>query len=62
MHLYGQDPTAFGFTKIKTNAQTVFQANTMGFEQPKQRDDAFKKWETWVAKQRSQEAPPADQS
>ena len=53
MHLHGRNPKAYGFTKITSNLQTVFQPNTMGFDQQQQRDAAFKKWEAWVADQQA---------
>ncbi|MEC7696562.1 MAG: hypothetical protein VYA11_05645 [Planctomycetota bacterium] len=51
IHLHGQNPKDFGFTHIRTNRQTLFQAGSMGFANPKQREAAFNRWNAWKAKQ-----------
>ena len=53
IHIHGQDPKNFGFTKIRDNAQTLYQANTMGFDSQQSREAAFTKWETWLSKQKT---------
>ena len=47
IHLHGQNPKDFGFTHIRTNRQTLFQAGSMGFANPKQREAAFNRWNAW---------------
>ncbi len=49
IHLHGQNPKDFGFTHIRPNKQTLFQAGSMGFISPKQREAAFTRWNTWKA-------------
>lgn len=53
IHIHGQNPRDFGFTKIRDNAQTLFQANTMGFDSQRSREAAFTKWEAWLSKQKT---------
>jgi hypothetical protein len=55
IHIHGQNPGDFGFKKIRKNAQTLFQANTMGFDSQRSREDAFTQWETWLSKQKTSE-------
>ena len=47
IHLHGQNPKDFGFTHIRPNRQTLFQAGSMGFANPKQREAAFNRWNAW---------------
>ena len=55
IHLHGQNPKDFGFTHIRTNRQTLFQAGSMGFANPKQREAAFNRWNAWKATQNPRE-------
>ena len=48
LHLLDQDPLKFGFNaKLAKHPETVFQVNTIGFINQKERDAAFKKWESF---------------
>ena len=55
IHLHGQNPKDFGFTHIRTNRQTLFQAGSMGFSNAKQREAAFNRWKAWKAAQSSED-------
>ena len=52
IHLSGQNPKDFGFEKIQTNEQTLFNVQTLGFADNEQRDTALKKWQDWSAAQK----------
>jgi len=51
IHLSGQDPKKFGFSRLQANSSTLFNASTMGFENDEKRNEAVKKWEAHLAKQ-----------
>ena len=55
IHLHGKNPKAFGFTQLRPNKQTLFQAGSMGFANPKQRDAAFEKWNVWKTQHQGEE-------
>ena len=51
IHLHGKNPKDFGFSHLRPNQQTLFQAGTMGFASPEQRKVAFDSWNAWKMKQ-----------
>lgn len=48
LHLLGEEPKEFGFTRIRGNTQTVFYLNTAGFASPEDRTDAFEQWHDYA--------------
>jgi len=51
IHLHGKNPKDFGFSHLRPNQQTLYQAGTMGFASPEQRKVAFDRWNAWKMKQ-----------
>jgi hypothetical protein len=49
IHLAGQDPKAFGYSKLQPSTQTLFQANTLAFSSDPMREQALAKWREWRA-------------
>ena len=56
IHLHGKNPKDFGFTHLRPNKQTLFQAGSMGFTNPQEREAAFERWNAWKATQQQAEA------
>ncbi len=52
MHLEGQDPREFGFSRLQPNAPTLFMIDSLGFLNEDERKATRKKWETWKASRR----------
>ena len=44
IHLHGKNPKEFGFAQLRTNTHTLFQAGSIGFNNPKERKAAFRRW------------------
>ena len=53
IHLHNKNPRDFGFNKIRDNTQTLFQANTMGFDNQQGREAAFAAWDKWIRDQKT---------
>ena len=53
IHLSGQDPKDYGYTHIAANSIWLFEQTSMGFTSDEERDEALKKWQTWVDRQSS---------
>lgn len=50
VHLSGQKLSDYGFAHAKSNAWYLFNANTLGFNDPAARAEALKKWRAWSDK------------
>jgi hypothetical protein len=57
IHLSGQDPKDYGFTRIRMNQQTVFDPASLGLDNNEQRAAAIAKFRAWQAAQNSDAAP-----
>jgi hypothetical protein len=55
IHLHGKNPKDFGFTHLRPNKQTLFQAGSMGFTNPQEREATFERWNSWKATQQQNE-------
>ena len=55
IHLHGKNPKDFGFTHLRPNKQTLFQAGSMGFTNAQEREATFKRWNAWKATQQQSE-------
>jgi hypothetical protein len=53
IHLSGQDPKDFGFTRIRVSPQTVFDPASVGLDNNEQRTAAIAKWRAWQVAQNS---------
>jgi hypothetical protein len=58
LHLTGQEPKDYGFTRIKTNPQTVFDPTSLGLDNNEQRASAIAKWRAWKAAQTTEPSSP----
>jgi hypothetical protein len=47
IHLTGQNVKTYGFTHAQPNSAIIFTVGSLGFEDDKKRDEAFKKWSDW---------------
>lgn len=52
VHLTGQKLSDYGFVHAKSNPLILFNTNTLGFNDPAQRDEALSKWRSWWAEHR----------
>ncbi|MFP6665801.1 MAG: hypothetical protein VB876_00720 [Pirellulales bacterium] len=50
IHLAGQDPKSFGYSKLQLSTQTLFQASTLAFASDPMREQALEKWRIWRAR------------
>jgi hypothetical protein len=57
IHLSGQEPKDYGFTRVRLNPQTVFDPTSLGLDNSQQRAAAIAKWRAWQAVQNSNTAP-----
>jgi hypothetical protein len=57
LHLTGQEPKDYGFTRAKAKPQTVFDPTSLGLDNNEQRTAAISKWRAWKAAQNSDVAP-----
>lgn len=55
IHLLGEDPKTFGFTRIQQNSLMLYQPGTISFANEKDRLAAFDKWEQFL-KERTEKA------
>ncbi|MCA9270714.1 MAG: hypothetical protein KDA41_19670, partial [Planctomycetales bacterium] len=59
LHLYGQDPKAFGFDRLARHSQYVFSSYSLGFEDDAKRQAAFDQWHAFRREQ-DERRPPAN--
>jgi hypothetical protein len=57
IHLVGQEPKEYGFTRVRMNPQNVFDPASLGLENREQRTAAIAKWRAWKAAQNTNAAP-----
>jgi hypothetical protein len=57
IHLSGQDPKDYGFTRVRINQQTVFDPASLGLDNNDQRAAAIAKFRAWQAARNSDVAP-----
>lgn len=55
IHLHGQDPRQFGFTRLQPNTHTLFNSGSTSFQNDAERNAAAKKWKTFLDKQKAGE-------
>jgi hypothetical protein len=58
LHLTGQEPREYGFTRIRANPQFVFEPGSLALDNDEQRATAIAKWRAWKAAQHSDDAAP----
>ena len=57
LHLTGQQPSDYGYTRARMQPQQLFELPTLFAENDLQRTDAIEKWRTWRARQKPQPKP-----
>ena len=62
LHMTGQTHKDYGFERIQTNPQILFNVHTLGFEKEEQRVKALEKWQNWAKEHTLELTPPAPNS
>ncbi|MBL8852120.1 MAG: hypothetical protein JNG89_20775, partial [Planctomycetaceae bacterium] len=47
LHMTGQDPSAYGFSELREDRQTIYQLPTIGFGSEEERRAALTRWKRW---------------
>ncbi len=55
LHITKQDPRKFGFDRLQTHPQIVFNTTTVGFEDDTKRNEALAKWRSYRESQTNNE-------
>lgn len=61
VHMTGQDHELYGFDHLQKSPDLLFQPVTAGFTSPREREEAFERWERWaLANLKAETVPLAD--